>query len=234
MHTAALVAAAVAAAGSLFVLLALPARAAAAPPAFGEPSRHEQPGRPPPALGAVARGDRARDAGAARRGRVRPADDGAGPAPRRRREGDDLPALGLEGGAGQGGDPVLQRHAPRARHGRAGTDYAAVAAAAVAIAEDRNAALLMPRLLTEVGHDAELHALFTAQLVEPRRSGGADDARARARPRRDPRRRGDRARDRHARRAGALPLHDRGRRPASRRGAGPAHPRAAARGPQST
>ncbi len=50
------------------------------------------------------------------------------------------------------------------------SDYATVAAAAVAIAEDRNAALLMPRLLTEAGHDPELHALFTAHLVEPRRA----------------------------------------------------------------
>ncbi len=50
------------------------------------------------------------------------------------------------------------------------TDYAIVAAAVVAIAQDRNAALLMPRLLTEVSHDPELHAIFTAQLVEPRRA----------------------------------------------------------------
>jgi AcrR family transcriptional regulator len=50
------------------------------------------------------------------------------------------------------------------------TDYAIVAAAVLAIAEDRNAALLMPRLLTEVSHDPELHAIFTAQLVEPRRA----------------------------------------------------------------
>jgi hypothetical protein len=28
----------------------------------------------------------------------------------------------------------------------------------------------MPRLLTEVSHDSELHALFSAQLVEPRRA----------------------------------------------------------------
>jgi AcrR family transcriptional regulator len=53
--------------------------------------------------------------------------------------------------------------------GALSSDYAIVAAAVVAIAEDRNAALLMPRLLTEVSHDAELHAIFTAQLVEPRR-----------------------------------------------------------------
>lgn len=48
-------------------------------------------------------------------------------------------------------------------------DYAAIAAAAVAIAQDRNAALLMPRLLAEASGDAELHAIFYAQLVEPRR-----------------------------------------------------------------
>lgn len=50
------------------------------------------------------------------------------------------------------------------------TDYAVVADAALAIAADRNAALLMPRLMSEVTHDAELHALFTAHLVEPRRA----------------------------------------------------------------
>jgi AcrR family transcriptional regulator len=50
------------------------------------------------------------------------------------------------------------------------TDYAVVGEAVLAIAADRNAALLMPRLLSEVGHDPELHALFTAHLVEPRRA----------------------------------------------------------------
>jgi AcrR family transcriptional regulator len=54
--------------------------------------------------------------------------------------------------------------------GSLGSDYAVVAQAALAIAQDRNAALLMPRLLTEVSHDPELHAIFSAQLVEPRRA----------------------------------------------------------------
>lgn len=49
-------------------------------------------------------------------------------------------------------------------------DYAVVTDAALAIAHDRNAALLMPRLLVEASHDAELHALFSAALVEPRRA----------------------------------------------------------------
>jgi AcrR family transcriptional regulator len=49
-------------------------------------------------------------------------------------------------------------------------DYEVVANAALAIARDRNAALLMPRLLVEASHDQELHALFFAQLVEPRRA----------------------------------------------------------------
>jgi AcrR family transcriptional regulator len=49
-------------------------------------------------------------------------------------------------------------------------DYAVVTDAALAIARDRNAALLMPRLLVEVSHDAELHTLFSAALVEPRRA----------------------------------------------------------------
>jgi len=48
-------------------------------------------------------------------------------------------------------------------------DFVTVASAALAIAKDRNAALLMPRLLSEVSGDPELHAIFSAQLVEPRR-----------------------------------------------------------------
>jgi AcrR family transcriptional regulator len=48
-------------------------------------------------------------------------------------------------------------------------DFLAVASAALAIVKDRNAALLMPRLLSEVSGDPELHAIFSAQLVEPRR-----------------------------------------------------------------
>jgi len=48
-------------------------------------------------------------------------------------------------------------------------DYEQIAQAAVAIAKDRNAALLMPRLLAEASGDPELHAIFSAQLVEPRR-----------------------------------------------------------------
>ena len=48
-------------------------------------------------------------------------------------------------------------------------DYAQIAQAALAVAEDRNAALLMPRLLSEVSGDPELHAIFFAQLVQPRR-----------------------------------------------------------------
>ena len=64
--------------------------------------------------------DRGGDARAARRGRVRAAHDGAGPAPRGRREGHDLPPLAVEGGAGQGGDPALQRRAAHPRHRLAG------------------------------------------------------------------------------------------------------------------
>jgi len=54
--------------------------------------------------------------------------------------------------------------------GSLASDYAVVGQAVLAIAEDRNAALLMPRLLTEVSYDRELHAIFSAQLVEPRRA----------------------------------------------------------------
>ena len=48
-------------------------------------------------------------------------------------------------------------------------DYAMIAAAAAAIAQKRDTALLMPRLLAEASGDSELHAIFYAQLVEPRR-----------------------------------------------------------------
>ena len=48
-------------------------------------------------------------------------------------------------------------------------DYTLIARAAAQIAENRDAALLMPRLLAEASHDADLHAIFSAQLVEPRR-----------------------------------------------------------------
>jgi AcrR family transcriptional regulator len=48
-------------------------------------------------------------------------------------------------------------------------DYAAIGAALIAIAKDRDAALLMPRLLAEASGDPELHAIFQAKLVEPRR-----------------------------------------------------------------
>ena len=48
-------------------------------------------------------------------------------------------------------------------------DYAAISTALVAIARDRNAALVMPRLLAEASRDPDLHAIFYTQLVEPRR-----------------------------------------------------------------
>jgi len=48
-------------------------------------------------------------------------------------------------------------------------DYLVITQAAAKIAQDRDAGLLMPRLLAEVSHDRDLHEIFTAQLVEPRR-----------------------------------------------------------------
>jgi AcrR family transcriptional regulator len=48
-------------------------------------------------------------------------------------------------------------------------DYLVVARAVEAVAANRDAALLMPRLLVEAGHDKELHAIFTEKLVDPRR-----------------------------------------------------------------
>ena len=44
-----------------------------------------------------------------------------------------------------------------------------MARAVEAVAANRDAALLMPRLLVEAGHDKELHAIFTEKLVDPRR-----------------------------------------------------------------
>ena len=49
-------------------------------------------------------------------------------------------------------------------------DYGALSAALLAVARDRNAALLMPRLLSEVASDPEMHAVFSEWLVEPRRA----------------------------------------------------------------
>jgi AcrR family transcriptional regulator len=48
-------------------------------------------------------------------------------------------------------------------------DFAVLASAVAKIAADRDATLLMPRLLAEASGDRELHAIFYAQLVEPRR-----------------------------------------------------------------
>jgi AcrR family transcriptional regulator len=48
-------------------------------------------------------------------------------------------------------------------------DYAEISAAVMRIAKDRGGALLMPRLLVEASGDPELHAIFNATLVEPRR-----------------------------------------------------------------
>jgi AcrR family transcriptional regulator len=48
-------------------------------------------------------------------------------------------------------------------------DWAVLSEAVIAVARNRNAALLMPRLLSEVAQDAEMHAVFSAWLVEPRR-----------------------------------------------------------------
>jgi AcrR family transcriptional regulator len=48
-------------------------------------------------------------------------------------------------------------------------DYEVVSQAALALARDRNAPLLMPRLLSEVAQDPDMHAVFSEWLVEPRR-----------------------------------------------------------------
>ncbi len=48
-------------------------------------------------------------------------------------------------------------------------DYAAVVREALASAQDTGAMSLMPRLLSEVVDEPELHTLFSAHLVEPRR-----------------------------------------------------------------
>jgi AcrR family transcriptional regulator len=49
------------------------------------------------------------------------------------------------------------------------TDYLATVQTVLARAESTGALTLMPRLLAEVADDAELHALFSEHLVEPRR-----------------------------------------------------------------
>ena len=49
-------------------------------------------------------------------------------------------------------------------------DYAELSKALLAVSRDRNAALLMPRLLSEVAQDEEMHAVFSEWLVEPRRA----------------------------------------------------------------
>ena len=48
-------------------------------------------------------------------------------------------------------------------------DSAALSATNVAAAEAQGAASLMPRLMSEAVDDPELHAIFSANLVEPRR-----------------------------------------------------------------
>jgi AcrR family transcriptional regulator len=49
-------------------------------------------------------------------------------------------------------------------------DYQQISQAVLAVARDRSAALLMPRLLSEVAQDPEMHAVFSKWLVEPRRA----------------------------------------------------------------
>jgi len=48
-------------------------------------------------------------------------------------------------------------------------DFAAVAAQAVASGDRTNAAVFMPLLLAEAAGNPDLHAIFTANLVTPRR-----------------------------------------------------------------
>lgn len=49
-------------------------------------------------------------------------------------------------------------------------DYEAITTLLLASAKRMGAATLMPRLLAEAVNDAELHAIFTTNLVEPRRA----------------------------------------------------------------
>ena len=66
-------------------------------------------------------------------------------------------------------------------------DYEAIAARGAWRARRAAAPRSMPRLLGEAVNDPELFAIFRANLVEPRRGRAAHGARARGRPRRDPR-----------------------------------------------
>ena len=111
MHVAALAAAGVALAGAVIAYLVIPAREREAAPAHGtrrcarSPCPHERDRRVAPAhagaapLRGLAPGDHRGDARAADRGRLRLADHGGRADAGRRRQGDDLPPLGLQGGA---------------------------------------------------------------------------------------------------------------------------------------
>ena len=222
MHVAALAAAAVALAGAVIAYAGDPgARARAGAGAVGRPrsrSPHERDRRVAPAhagaapLRGVAPGDHPGDARAAGRGRLRRADDGGGADARRRRQGDDLPPLGLQGGARARRDRLPARRVRRARHRqparrlrRARRRWCARARRAAAPRADAAAARggrQRPRAVRDLPR-------------QPRRAaprGAADGARAGGRPRRDPRGRRPRADDRPVRRPGRLPAADHRRR----------------------
>ena len=80
-------------------------------------------------------------------------------------------------------------------------DYAGLAAGVRAAVQREGAATFAPRLLGEAVGDPELHAIFFANLIKPRRDADAAGARARGGARRDPRRPRPRPDDRPVRRA---------------------------------
>ena len=131
---------------------------------------HERDRRAPAraaALGGGRRGDPARGARAARRGRLPRADDGAGARALRRRQGDALPPLRLQGGARarrRSCTSTRTSRCPRTR-ARCRATSRRTAQTVLAGAARTGALTLMPRLLSEVAGDPEMHALFSEHLV---------------------------------------------------------------------
>ena len=167
----------------------------------------------PAALGGGGRGDHARDARPARRGRLPRADDGArcasAPAWARRRSTAATPPRRSSCAAA-----IAHLNADIPLPDDTGSlegDFVATSPTVLAGAESTGAFTLMPRLLAEVVDDAGAARAVLAHLVEPRRRVVARDRPARHRPRRGARRRRPRPGGRPDRRPDDLPAH-RGRR----------------------
>ena len=232
MHTAALVVAAIVALAGALVAL----RAAARPRARrGRPSAERRPSgsscpherdRRAHARAAPLRGgrpgDRARGARAARRGRLPRADDGEGARALRRRQGDALPPLRLQGGARARGVEHLhhgpagaRRHRQPAGRLRGGRASASLASARPTGAPHADAAAAgRGRRRRRSCRRSSTSTLVRAAAARSMR----DRSRAGDRARRDPRGRRPRAGDRRDRRPDDLQDHHHRRRPRAARG----------------